>query len=199
VTSCDICGRQFKSAQGLNGHVRFKHGTASVAQASAEKGAQPSAPVAESVSGAANDEPLDQWSEWRAAGFTPEILQQMSDEITEMSRLLDDFEPSVRQLTQSLDDIEASVRQVTQSLEHSHRPGFCDDSECCGQAKADFVSLAVKQTRNRVFATLAQASREGDLIDDSDRLGRRFAAIEAGNPPDPVMNIEGMLVSYPRE
>ena len=63
----------------------------------------------------------------------------MADEITEMSRLLDDFE--------------ASVRQLTHSLEHSHQPGFCDDSECCGQAKTDFVNLAVKQTRNRIFAT----------------------------------------------
>ena len=45
MVSCEICGKEFKTPQALNGHVRFKHGTHPAATGASESVATPVTPV----------------------------------------------------------------------------------------------------------------------------------------------------------
>jgi len=173
---CDLCGRDnFKSPQGLNGHKR-------------SCGAQ--------------------FNNVGSNGFGPDFFGPTST-VDSSQDTLAGVESLHGEFTEALRTIQSSIDRNTQALEKlttqmgqdagSHEKGFCEDPDCCGRIKAEFVLDAVQQSRDGIFNILGQAAREEDLMDEADRLAIRFRALEKGEHPNPVWNIDGHSVSYQRQ
>ena len=212
---CEPCERQFKTNQGLIGHERLKHGIESApAQVSVgpfdsatEEDTQKPAQRADEINAAT-------WQRfWAGQGFADEGANQNPAELkifhgdlldiaANIPVMLEDLKEGVRAIRDSLDRNSEALNQLSSRMRQEadvHETGFCDDSACCGERKSAFVQQVVKQARDHVFLNLAQASKEEDLVDEADRLANRFVALEKGEQPDPVMNIDGVLVSYTPE
>ena len=213
--SCEPCGRQFKTNQGLIGHQRFKH---DIESASAQASVEPfdSATEEATLKHAQRADEINtvKWQRfWAGQGFTDEGTNQnpaelkifqgdFRDIVAIIPAMLEDLKEGVRAIRDSFDRNSEALDQLSGRMRQEvdvHEPGFCDDSACCGQRKSEFIQKVVKQSRDHVFATLGQASKEEDLVDEADRLANRLIALEKGDHPDPVMNIDGVLVGYTPE
>jgi len=69
MVSCSICGKEFKTPQALNGHVRFKHGTQPAATGATEPAAIPVGPGA---------------TQSDSESAIAQMLEQLDDRISEL-------------------------------------------------------------------------------------------------------------------
>ena len=140
MVSCSICGKEFKTPQALNGHVRFKHGTQPAATRVTEPAATPVPPEAtQSDSESAIAQMLEQLDDRigraaqdviRGIPGVPEAIafaKAMSDrgkdygwnQVTDVEAAIDQHLVDTRQIEPEkfLDALGIAVKRVSQKVE----------------------------------------------------------------------------------